>query len=127
MLEVFDRGTGNSGVLDAWSLELTVGLPTTIDESTPPGLPAVFALHQNYPNPFNPSTTIRYDLPQRSRVKLEIFNVLGQRVEVLVDGWQNAGYHQLQYDARRLASGVYFYRIHAGEKFVRTRKMLLVK
>ncbi|MDH4068927.1 MAG: T9SS type A sorting domain-containing protein [Ignavibacteria bacterium] len=89
-------------------------------------VPADFRLEQNYPNPFNPSTSIDYALPRDSNVKLEVFNLIGERVRVLQDGWQNAGYHKVVFRANQLPSGVYTYRIQAGE-FVETKKLMLVK
>jgi len=89
-------------------------------------LPATYALDQNFPNPFNPSTTIFYQIPTNSRVTLHVYNVLGQRVTTLVDEERSAGFHEATFDASRLASGVYFYRITAG-KFVSIKKMLLMK
>jgi len=83
-------------------------------------------LFQNFPNPFNPSTTIRYGLPYRSHVTLTIFSILGQQVAQLVNGEQEAGYHEVKFDGSKLASGVYLYRIQAGN-FVETRKLLLVR
>jgi len=93
--------------------------------------PARFFLAQNYPNPFNPSTSISYGLPSDSHVKLEVFNLLGQKVRTLIDGPQNAGYKTVVWDGRdafgkSVASGVYFYRLNAGEH-QDTRKMLMVK
>ena len=88
-----------------------------------PGQPM---LYQNYPNPFNPSTTIRYGLPSRSHVTLTVFNTLGQQVATLVQGEQEAGYHEVQFDASSLASGVYLYRLQAGD-FVHTNRLLLLK
>ena len=79
-----------------------------------------------YPNPFNPVTTINYGLPEFARVRLEVYNVLGQRVATLVNSEQAAGYHSVQFDGQRLASGVYIYRLQTGEN-VFTRKMVLVK
>jgi hypothetical protein len=85
-----------------------------------------FALRQNFPNPFNPSTTIRYSLPHKSAVQLTVFNTLGQQVALLQNGEQEAGYHEVKFDGTGLSSGVYFYRIQAGE-FVQSRKSLLVR
>jgi hypothetical protein len=90
------------------------------------GLPVAFRLGQNYPNPFNPSTTIRYDLPRRAHVSLSVFNTLGQQVASLVEGEEEAGYHEVQFDASQVSSGVYFYRLCAG-KYVETKKMLLMR
>lgn len=90
------------------------------DGEAPPG----FALSQNYPNPFNPSTTIRYGLPQRSQVVLQVFNTLGQQVALLVQGEQETGYHEAQFEGTGLSTGMYFYRLIAGN-FFQTRTLLL--
>jgi hypothetical protein len=90
------------------------------------GLPAMFSLHQNYPNPFNPSTTLRYALPQTAFVTLTVYNTLGQQVAQLVNEQQQAGYHDAVFNANELASGVYFYKLQAGD-FVQTKKLLLLK
>jgi len=89
-------------------------------------LPATYALDQNFPNPFNPSTTIFYQLPASSRVTLQVYNVLGQLVTTLVDEDRPAGFHEVTFDASRLASSVYFYRMTAG-KYVTTKKMVVMK
>jgi len=90
-------------------------------------LPQSFALHQNYPNPFNPITKINFDLPQSEWVRLEIFNILGQKVTTLLDTPMDAGYHEVEWDAgRENPSGVYFYTIQAGN-FVESKKMMLLK
>jgi hypothetical protein len=89
-------------------------------------LPIQFALHQNYPNPFNPVTHIRFDLPEAGQVSLKIYNVTGQLVAELVDGFRKAGQHEVAFDATGLASGIYIYRIQAGEK-IEQKKMLLVR
>jgi hypothetical protein len=84
-----------------------------------------FELYQNYPNPFNPSTTIRYGLPNRSHVTLTVFNTLGQQVAILQNAEQDAGYHEVHFDGVGLSSGVYIYRMQAGD-FVRTMKLVLL-
>jgi hypothetical protein len=88
--------------------------------------PTTFALSQNYPNPFNPTTTIRYDVPVRSHVTLAAFDILGRRVETLVDGEKQPGHYEVSFDASRLPSGVYFYRLQVGT-FNETKKMELLK
>ncbi len=90
------------------------------------GLPVRFSLFQNFPNPFNPSTVIRYGLPVRSPVRLDVFNALGQQVRTLVEGEQEAGYHEVTFDATGLSSGVYFYRLQPGD-FTRTLRSLLLR
>ena len=83
-------------------------------------------LDQNRPNPFNPSTTISYTLPKSEIVVLKIYDALGQEITVLVNGVQPSGTHTVLFDAREMASGLYFYRVKAGE-FVQTRMMALVR
>jgi PKD repeat protein len=94
-------------------------------------IPQTFSLAQNYPNPFNARTVIRYSLPKDSRVKISIYNILGQRVKVLVDEYQTTGHKTVVWDGtnqkgKGVASGVYFYKIKAGD-FVQSKKMLLLK
>ncbi len=89
-------------------------------------LPTHFSLSKNYPNPFNPSTSIRYGLPLASFVTLTVYNTLGQEVTQLVNGEQQAGYHDVVFRGDGLASGVYFYRLQAGD-FVASKKLLLLK
>jgi len=90
------------------------------------GAPKAFDLGQNYPNPFNPTTTITYKLPQASSVKLIIYNLLGQEIEVLVDGYKEIGVHSVEFDASELKSGLYIYKIQASG-YIQTRKMTLIK
>lgn len=99
---------------------------TSTSASVDNELPAKLALNQNYPNPFNPTTQISYDLPESADVRLEVFNIQGQRVATLVNAAQNAGTHTVTFDAANLASGVYLYRLQAGAA-VLTKKMTLVK
>jgi len=89
-------------------------------------LPKDFKLEQNYPNPFNPVTTINFQLPKASNVTLVIYNIQGREVARLVDGYVQAGYHSITWDASTAASGIYIYRLQAGE-FSDTKRMLLIK
>ncbi|NMC44419.1 MAG: T9SS type A sorting domain-containing protein [candidate division Zixibacteria bacterium] len=94
-------------------------------------LPSRFALHQNRPNPFNPATEISFTLPKAAKVTLEVYNITGQRISTLVNGHLEAGYHSAIWDGKdeagqTVSSGIYFYRITAGE-FSETRKMVLLK
>ena len=98
----------------------------TVDVTLQESVPLSHMLGQNYPNPFNPSTTIRYGLPQRSQVTLSVFNTLGQQVTLLQDGEQEAGYHEVTFEGSGLSSGVYFYRLRAGD-FVETMRLLLLR
>ena len=85
-----------------------------------------FELSQNFPNPFNPSTSIKFSLPAASNVKLSVFNLLGQEVKTLVNGFKTAGSHTITFDASELSSGIYIYKIEANN-FTQSRKMTLIK
>jgi photosystem II stability/assembly factor-like uncharacterized protein len=89
-------------------------------------VPNSYTFQQNYPNPFNPSTTIRYGLPERSHVSLMVYNTLGQQVAQLVSGEVEAGYHEVTFDASRLPTGIYFYRLQAGS-YTEVKKLVLMK
>ena len=89
-------------------------------------IPGEYVLEPNYPNPFNPSTQIRYALPEASEVELIVYDQLGHEIRRLVTGRQEAGYHTVTFEASNLASGMYIYRLRAGD-FVMVRRMLLVK
>jgi hypothetical protein len=96
--------------------------------------PNHFQISQNYPNPFNPSTTIEYEIPERSHVSLKIFDVLGNEVETPVNGIRDAGYHKVNIHSgnTNISSGTYFYRINiteleSGKTFSETKKMQLIK
>ncbi|HEX7573886.1 MAG TPA: aryl-sulfate sulfotransferase [Bacteroidota bacterium] len=99
--------------------------PTTVTSVPGRGTPGTSMLAQNYPNPFNPATTIQFSIAQQSPVSLEVFNMLGQRVATLVDEERPAGSYSERFDATRLASGVYLYRLKAGN-FTTTQKMVLL-
>jgi hypothetical protein len=89
-------------------------------------VPDIYSLSQNYPNPFNPSTTIKYYVPQSSFVKIKVYNTIGQEIAELVNQELQIGNYEVTFDARNLPSGIYFYRIEAGN-FVETKKMILMK
>jgi hypothetical protein len=99
---------------------------TAVDEKEAPGVAKSYALSQNYPNPFNPATTIPYALKSNGRVRLAVYDLMGKEVAVLVDGIQAAGNHQAQFAGTNLTSGIYFYKLQAGDQ-VFTKKMTLVK
>ncbi len=89
-------------------------------------MPNNFNLHQNYPNPFNPSTMIKYHLSKPSDVILNVYNLSGQELETLVNGFQTAGEHEITWQPKGLPSGIYFYRLQAGG-FSETKKLILQK
>ncbi len=106
------------------SLVIEVEMATSNDLMA--DLPTNFELQQNYPNPFNPSSNIRFGLPESGEVRLDVYNMLGQRVATLVDQRMQAGWHTVSFDASALSSGTYIYRITSGD-FVQTKKMMLIK
>lgn len=85
-----------------------------------------FELHQNYPNPFNPTTTISYSIPEASHLRLELYDVLGNKIKSLLDEYQKAGSYSFNFNGSELSSGIYFYRLSAGQ-FIQTKKMILLK
>jgi hypothetical protein len=123
-----------TGFWNPWVVQMT---PVEWEEAEGDQLPREFGLSQNYPNPFNPATAIQYALPGAAEVKIEIYNILGQKVRDLVDESQDAGYKMIHWDGKdrdgkEASSGIYFYRIVArsvqsGEDFVECRKMTLLK
>ena len=86
----------------------------------------IHSLNQNYPNPFNPATRITFSIGQPSNVKLTVYNVLGQKVATLVDRYMSAGEESVVFDASKLSSGLYIYRLDAGN-FTSIKKMMLLK
>ena len=105
--------------------KINIDSPTAVnvDDS---GIPSSYSLNQNYPNPFNPTTTITYTLPSEGFVTLKVYDILGNEVAALVNGRQNAGSHSVLFDASRLASGVYLYKLSSGD-FKQARKLILLK
>jgi hypothetical protein len=115
-----------AGTLGAGVWQRTLAEMVTSSQESSGPIPGSFELCQNYPNPFNPSTTIRYALPERSHVTLTIFNTLGEVVANLVGGEQEAGYHEVVFDASGLSSGVYFYRLRAKD-VVQTKRLAVLR
>ena len=127
---IYTAGTGGYPVGDlnwfptrytAWKNDPTVGVDPSVGVA-----PESYSLSQNYPNPFNPSTTIKFELPGASPVRLSVFDMLGREVSILVNEQRGAGVHEVTFDAGRLASGVYLYRLQAGN-YIQTHKMVLLK
>ncbi|MCP4414145.1 MAG: T9SS type A sorting domain-containing protein [Gammaproteobacteria bacterium] len=108
-----------------WGVLEVVGGPTAINDDIA-GIPIVFKLHNSYPNPFNPATTIQYDIPKKSFVELKVYDVLGRELATLVNKVQSAGYYKVDFNAEKLASGLYFYKINA-DNYTSVKKMLLLK
>ncbi len=121
-------GTTNSygaGGSDIWLLKVSPD-PSTIFTDTPTIISSDFILKQNYPNPFNPSTKIKFTLPKFNRIRIEVLNLLGQKVVTILNKQMLAGTHQVEFDAHDLPSGVYLYRIKAGE-YQEVKKMIFLR
>ena len=118
------RGTGKFS--DEPMAMLSFDLKRTNVNTESEELPTEVTLSGNYPNPFNPETTIRYGLPKAGDVRLAVYNLLGQEVAILVDQSKSAGHHTVRFGAGDLPSGVYVYRLHAGNETI-VRTMMLVK
>jgi hypothetical protein len=117
-------GSINPNKYNHWNYDTQKPIYTLVADR--PGVPQVYALQQNYPNPFNPTTKIAFSLPSQLKVELVVYNILGQKVATLVDETLKAGGHEVPFDASRLASGMYLYRITAGQ-FTSVKKMMLLK
>ncbi len=109
------------------TFEFTPATAFTSLSSNHKAIPKTPKLFQNYPNPFNATTTIKYSLSKNCRVKLEIYNVLGQKIKTLINTKQNAGNHQITFDGSHLSSGIYYFRLQTDVGFVQTRKLVLLK
>ncbi len=124
------------GLYGSWAKQVSsngnIGEVITKIDRSKNWLPKGYELYQNYPNPFNPTTTIKYGLPTESQIRIDIYNLLGEEFKVLHNGIQSAGYHNLQFDASNLSSGIYLYRISATsletrKEFQSVKKMVLIK
>ncbi len=124
----YQPGAAQKGTLYIDDLQLVKSKPTGIADR--PGqmetVPQRFSLDQNFPNPFNPETQINFTVPERSHVRIAIYNTLGQLVRTILSEEKNPGYYQVKFDASDLASGVYIYQLQAGS-FIQSRKMILMK
>lgn len=118
--------TDTEGVSVSDIFKLTIEETVGIEETNNDRVQTSFSLGQNYPNPFNPSTTIKYNLDRSNNVMLTVYNISGQKVDTLVNGYQSAGEHKITWRSKGLSSGIYFCRLQAG-KFSETIKLLLQK
>ena len=118
------RATDSNGDFITTSFDIEVDAAVALEEDL--GIPTEYQLAQNFPNPFNPTTKIRFGLPEASSVVLKVYNILGEEVAKLVNQELQAGFHTFNFDASQLSSGLYIYRIEAGN-FVEVKKMMLMK
>ncbi|QQS36602.1 MAG: T9SS type A sorting domain-containing protein [Ignavibacteriales bacterium] len=125
-------GEAVTGIISGSSYRNTSGFWSVYSQITVTGIddketiPSSFRMEQNYPNPFNPSTKIRFSVPEKSSVSLKVYDVLGNEVAELVNEDKEAGWYDISFDASGFASGVYIYRVIAGN-FISTKKMLMIK
>ncbi|MFV1884311.1 MAG: T9SS type A sorting domain-containing protein [Balneola sp.] len=117
------NGNGNIEIEEFYEFTYEVISVNNEEEFTP----GDFRLLQNYPNPFNPSTEIAFQLARDAQVTLTVYDMLGRKVQTLVNGRRSAGFHVTRFDASALSSGVYFYRLESGNTVIDTKKMLLLK
>ncbi len=123
----FSNQAGTSSILPGVTPGgVSITILTGIDDDINGLLPNEFSLVQNYPNPFNPSTTIEFALPRAGHVSLKVYNVIGQEMAVLVDGYKSAGNYSIEFGSENIPSGVYFYKL-VHQEGSETRKMMLVK
>ena len=133
MAITFTSGETVAGDFNSESFSFNSGFISSLDaistsnELEGPDTPTKFNLSQNYPNPFNPSTKIQFSLPQTSNVRLEVYNSIGAKIAVLVDGEKAAGFHTVTFQANSYASGMYFYTLSANGRTISTKKMILIK
>jgi hypothetical protein len=109
-----------------WTVPVILNVGPVVEVAQKATIPTAYALTQNYPNPFNPTTTIKFELPKSSDVKLSVYDVLGREVSMLVNEKRNAGVHEVTFDGANLASGVYIYRLTAGD-YVQSKKLIVLR
>jgi len=127
ILSIAIDGSGNKWIGTGGGLALyKEGGAVSVKETPSKNIPEAFVLFQNYPNPFNPSTNITFNLPSKSFVSLKVFDLLGREVATLVNQEKPAGTYNITFDAGKLPSGVYFYRLQAGS-FIETKKLILLR
>lgn len=126
ILRINDDGEGDVGMLYAWGIQLNGETLVGVEDPKNNSIPSKFILKQNYPNPFNPSTAIKFSIPVKLTVKLRVYDITGREVATLVNKELTSGAYEFLFDGSQLSSGVYFYKLEAGE-FIDTKKMILVK
>jgi len=122
----FEPGNENTGELYFDDLRVVNKTTVGVDDEEISGIPSDYILEQNYPNPFNPTTQIRFGIPQSGFVKLDIYNLLGQKITTLINEEMSSGYHSVDFNAEDISSGVYVYTLSVND-FVTSKKMVLLK
>ena len=126
ILQITNHTTDRTGILEEWGAALDIVTVFTSVGTITTQPPDAFHLFQNFPNPFNPSTVVEYSIPRRSRVRLSLFNGLGQQIAILFSGEQEAGVHQVLVEGSSLASGVYYCRLQAAG-YAEAKRLLLLR
>jgi subtilisin-like proprotein convertase family protein len=124
VLKILDKKTGDVGTLLGWCMQITYTTVGVNEISST--LPKEYKLFQNYPNPFNPTTNIKYQISNNGLVSLKVYDILGKEVETIVNEYQNAGIYEVQFQGSSLPSGVYLYKLTAGD-YTSVKRMVLVK
>jgi hypothetical protein len=122
---IYNRALDSNEIAATWNTDIACATVTGVKNGQNI-IPGTYNLFQNYPNPFNPVTQISFALPVAGNVNLVVFDILGREIATLVNGFTKAGTHSVEFNASNLASGVYLYRINAGD-YVETKKMMLIK
>jgi hypothetical protein len=122
---IYKRALDSNEIAATWDTDIPCGIITGVSGNTNT-IPVSYRLYQNYPNPFNPETQILFDLPAANNVKLVVYDILGREAATLVDEFRKAGKHSVSFNASNLASGVYLYKLYAGD-YTETKKMMLIK